>query len=97
VRHPAVCTHPVTGRRHLCVNRAFVSGIDGYPSEASIGLLDRLCRSADASEHQCRFRWSVDSVAIWDNRAVQHYAASDYRPQTRVMERASVVGPPPKR
>jgi alpha-ketoglutarate-dependent taurine dioxygenase len=97
VRHPVVCTHPVTGRRHLYVNRAFVSGIDGYPRKASIELLDRLCRSADAPEHQCRFRWSVDSVAIWDNRAVQHYAASDYWPHTRVMERASVVGPPPKR
>lgn len=97
VYHPVVCTHPVTGRRHLYVNRAFVTHIDGYPQDASIDLLDRLCRTANAPEHQCRFRWAVDSVAIWDNRAVQHYAASDYWPHTRVMERASVIGPRPQR
>lgn len=97
VHHPVVCTHPVTGRRHLYVNRAFVSRIDGYPQDASVALLDRLCRTADAPEHQCRFRWAADSVAMWDNRAVQHYAASDYWPHTRVMERTSVTGPPPQR
>jgi len=97
VRHPVVCTHPVTRRRHLYVNHAFVSRIDGYSEAASVDLLDRLCRTANAPEHQCRFRWAVDSVAIWDNRAVQHYAASDYWPHTRVMERASVIGPRPQR
>jgi alpha-ketoglutarate-dependent taurine dioxygenase len=96
-RHPVVCTHPVTGRRHLYVNHVFVRRIDGYSQDASIDLLDRLCRTANAPEHQCRFRWAVDSVAIWDNRAVQHYAASDYWPHTRVMERASVIGPRPQR
>jgi taurine dioxygenase len=97
VHHPVVCTHPVTGRRHLYVNRAFVTRIDRYPLDASDVLLDRLCRTASAPEHQCRFRWAADSVAIWDNRAVQHYAASDYWPHTRVMERASVIGPRPQR
>ena len=97
VHHPVVCSHPVTGRRHLYVNRAFVIGIDGYSPNASVDLLDRLCRTADAPEHQCRFRWAADSVAIWDNRAVQHYAASDYWPHVRVMERASVTGPRPQR
>ncbi|MBU8819309.1 TauD/TfdA dioxygenase family protein [Mycolicibacterium goodii] len=97
VTHPVVCTHPVTGRRHLYVNRIFVSHIVGYPEQESLHLLDRLCRTADAPEHQCRFRWDPDSVAIWDNRAVQHYAASDYWPHTRIMERASVTGPVPAR
>ena len=46
-------------------------------------------------EHQCRFRWQNDSVAFWDNRAVQHYAASDYWPEVRIMQRASVVGTRP--
>jgi alpha-ketoglutarate-dependent taurine dioxygenase len=97
VRHPVVCTHPVTGRRHLYVNRAFVSHFDGFSRDDSLALLDRLCRAADYPEHQCRFRWAPDSVAIWDNRAVQHYASSDYWPHQRVMERASVIGPRPQR
>ncbi|ABK72553.1 TauD/TfdA dioxygenase family protein [Mycolicibacterium smegmatis] len=97
VTHPVVCTHPITGRRHLYVNRMFVSHIAGYPHDTGRALLDRLCRTADAPEHQVRFRWAPDSVAIWDNRAVQHYAASGYWPHTRIMERASVTGPVPCR
>jgi taurine dioxygenase len=97
VRHPVVCTHPATGKRHLYVNRPFVSHIEGLDRDASLELLDRLCRQADAPEHQCRFTWTPDAVAFWDNRAVQHYASSDYWPQRRIMERASVIGTPPRR
>jgi alpha-ketoglutarate-dependent taurine dioxygenase len=96
-RHPVVCTHPVTGKLHLYVNRPFVSHIEGMDPEASRDLLDRLCRQADSPEHQCRFLWTPDSVAFWDNRAVQHYATSDYWPHIRIMERASVVGQRPVR
>ena len=35
---------------------------------------------------------SPNSIAMWDNLAVQHYASSDYWPDVRVMERASIVG-----
>jgi len=47
-------------------------------------------------EYQCRFQWEPHSVAFWDNRAVQHFALSDYWPQRRVMERASIVGEQPR-
>ena len=46
-------------------------------------------------EYQCRFRWEPNSVAFWDNRAVQHYACSDYWPQGRVMERVTIIGDRP--
>jgi alpha-ketoglutarate-dependent taurine dioxygenase len=97
VRHPVVCTHPATGKRHLYVNRPFVSHIEGLDREASVELLDQLCRQADPPEHQCRFTWTKDAVAFWDNRAVQHYASSDYWPQRRSMERASIIGTRPTR
>jgi alpha-ketoglutarate-dependent taurine dioxygenase len=97
VVHPVVCTHPATRRPHLYVTRPFVSHIEGLDREASLDLLDRLCRQADAPEHQCRFTWTTDAVAFWDNRAVQHYASSDYWPQRRSMERASVIGTRPTR
>ncbi len=97
VRHPVVCAHPATGKLHLYVNRPFVSHIEGLERDASLELLDRLCRRADAPEHQCRFTWTPDAVAFWDNRAVQHYASSDYWPQRRTMERASVIGTRPSR
>jgi taurine dioxygenase len=96
-RHPVVCTHPATRRLHLYVNRPFVSHMEGMDKDAGRELLDRLCRQADSPEHQCRFAWSKDAVAFWDNRAVQHYASSDYWPHRRTMERASIMGTRPER
>ncbi len=95
VEHPVVRTHPETGRRLLYVNRFFTSHVLGLDPEESRALLDRLCRQADVIEYQCRFRWTPDTVVMWDNRAVQHYACSDYWPSVRVMERASIVGDRP--
>jgi len=97
VEHPVVCTHERTGRRYQYVNRIFVERLADRTREESLDLLDRLCRQADFPEYQCRFTWEPGSIAFWDNRAVQHYAASDYWPDVRVMERASIVGERPVR
>jgi alpha-ketoglutarate-dependent taurine dioxygenase len=90
--HPVARTHPVTGRRCLFVNAIFTSHVEGLPREESDALLDLLYRQADVPEYQCRFRWEKNSVAFWDNCAVQHYAASDYDPQPRAMERVTIAG-----
>ena len=58
-------------------------------------LLQHLYDQAVIPEYQCRLHWDKNSIAFWDNRAVQHYAASDYWPQPRVMERVTVIGDRP--
>ena len=65
------------------------------PRDESKQLLDLLYRQATVPEYQCRFHWRPDWIAFWDNRAVQHYAVSDYWPQHRVMERVTVIGDTP--
>ncbi|MGP0031832.1 MAG: TauD/TfdA dioxygenase family protein [Acidimicrobiales bacterium] len=95
VVHPVVRTHEETGRKLVYVNRFFVDHIVETDDDESAALIDRLSRRAETVEHQCRWIWEPHSVAMWDNRAVQHYACSDYWPSVRVMERASVVGPRP--
>ena len=95
VQHPVVCRHPITGSELLFVNRFFTSHIEGWDRDRSRPLIDRLCRQFDVLEYQCRFRWEPNSVAFWDNQAVQHYASSDYWPDVRIMERASIVGTRP--
>jgi taurine dioxygenase len=93
--HPVVRTHPETGRQGLYVNAPFTSHIVGMDADESDRLLELLYRQATVPEYQCRFRWRPYSVAFWDNRAVQHYAASDYFPSPRVMERVTIVGDRP--
>jgi taurine dioxygenase len=39
-----------------------------------------------------RWQWRQDDVAIWDNRATQHYAVNDYGNQPRVVRRVTVHG-----
>ena len=55
-------------------------------------LLMDLVRRANIPEYQVRWRWTPNSVAIWDNRCTQHYAVADYPPTVRQMQRAGVIG-----
>ncbi|MBA4751978.1 MAG: TauD/TfdA family dioxygenase [Sphingopyxis sp.] len=93
--HPVVRTHPETGEQALYVNTAFTSHIEGLSAKESEWLLAHLYAQAAVPEIQCRFRWRAGSVAFWDNRAGQHYAASDYFPAVRRMERVTIAGDRP--
>lgn len=95
VRHPVVRTHPVTGRKLIFVNGYFTSHIEGLDDAESRAVITHLISQANVLEYQFRLRWEPDTVVFWDNAAVQHYAASDYYPDVRIMERASVVGTRP--
>lgn len=95
VHHPVVRTHPETGAKGIYTNRAFVSHIDDVEPAESEAILDRLERAIMDPSVQCRFRWEVDSVAMWDNRCTQHYATDDFWPAHRRMERVTIVGDRP--
>jgi taurine dioxygenase len=79
----------------LFVNRIFTDHVVGLDEDESDELLGVLYRQYDRPEYQCRFRWTPHAVAFWDNRATLHYAASDYHPARRVMDRISIAGDRP--
>ncbi len=93
--HPVIRTHPETGRKGIYVNAAFTKYIIGMDRDESDALLAVLYAQASLPEYQCRFHWQKNSIAFWDNRACQHYAASDYWPQERIVERVTIIGDTP--
>ena len=92
--HPMVRTHPQTGRKALFVNSNFTVRIVGMEEKESDALLRLLFAHVGSPEIQCRFRWTPDALAFWDNRSVQHYAVADYV-ERRVMHRVTLVGDAP--
>jgi taurine dioxygenase len=88
-------THPVSGRKALFVNRTFTTRIPQLSRTESAAMLRMLYEHVETPEFQCRFRWRVNSVAFWDNRAVQHHAMWDYFPQRRHGHRVTVKGDRP--
>jgi taurine dioxygenase len=92
--HPVVRVHPETGRKLLNVNGNWTSRIVELSEAESRTLLDVLFAAVQSPDVQCRFRWTPDAVAFWDNRAVQHYAVADYT-QRRVMQRVTIAGDRP--
>ncbi|GAA1828758.1 TauD/TfdA family dioxygenase [Pseudonocardia ailaonensis] len=92
-RHPVVRVHPETGERALLLGLTARRFEDLSGKEAALvhGLLQAYVENA---ENTVRWRWSAGDVAIWDNRATQHYAAADYDFR-RVMHRVTVDGEAP--
>jgi len=90
--HPVVFTHPITGRKHLFINRGFTTKIIELVRNESNAILELLNRHIETSQaFQFRVQWQSNTVVIWDNWAVQHQAIWDYYPFNRWGERVSAV------
>ena len=93
--HPVVRVHPATGRRVLYVNPQFTIRIGDMDERESASLLDTLFHQALVPEYQYRLHWRPHTLAMWDNRSVQHYAVHDYWPEIRIMDRVTIKGSRP--
>lgn len=93
--HPVVRTHPESHRQALYVNPSFTTRINELDRDESRALLDFLFRHQQRPEFQVRFRWSENAIALWDNRATQHFALWDYWPAERRGHRVTIKGERP--
>ncbi|MEM9580310.1 MAG: TauD/TfdA family dioxygenase [Pseudomonadota bacterium] len=96
VLHPVVIAHPDTGAPCLYVNGDFTTRFEGWTPEESAPLLAYLYAHATRPEFCCRLAWEAGSIAIWDNRLVQHFACADYPGHARLMHRITVAGVRPE-
>ncbi len=88
---PVVRVHPETGRPTLLLG-GFARQLVGFPFDVSRDLLRVFGSYVTRPEHIVRWRWRPGDVAIWDNRATQHYAVNDYGAAHRVVQRVTASG-----
>ena len=98
--HPIVRTHPETGKKILYVNWTYTQQIVGLDKLESDELLKKIFEHQARLDLTCRFKWTENAVAIWDNRSVLHYAIADFFPgkglgYERVMDRIAIEGDRP--
>ncbi|KAH0434493.1 TauD/TfdA family dioxygenase [Paraburkholderia fungorum] len=92
--HPVVRVHPETGEKTLILGH-FVKNFVGLTPSASAHVLELLQAYVTRLENIVRWRWQAGDVAIWDNRATQHYAVNDYGDAHRVVRRVTLKGDVP--
>ena len=92
--HPVVRIHPETGEPTLLLGH-FVRSFVGLSTADFADLFSLLQRHVTRLENTVRWTWRDGDVAIWDNRATQHYAVADYDDQPRLLHRITVAGDVP--
>ena len=92
--HPVVRIHPETGRKLLYIG-GHTERFEGWTEAESQPLLDFLKANATRPEFTCRFHWSVNAMAMWDNRCCQHFAINDYDGYQRRMHKIMIKGDAP--
>ena len=93
--HPVVRIHPETGRRALYVNEHFTRRIVELSHPESEALLGFLTRWVHQERFTVRYRWTVGTICMWDNRCTQHFVLNDFDSE-RVIQRVTISGDEPK-
>ena len=89
--HPIIKVHPISKKKFLYINPSFTRHIIGLDMTDSNNLLSYLFNFMTKPQYQVRFKWTPNTLALWDNRCTMHYAIGDYLPHRRVMNRITVL------
>jgi taurine dioxygenase len=89
--HPVVRKHPDTNEPALYVNEHFTRRIVELGHEESEHLLSFLTSWVQKPEFLVRYKWQKNTIAMWDNRATQHYVVNNFEGE-RIIQRVTVTG-----
>ena len=98
--HPIVRTHPETGKKILYVNSMYTKKILNMDKNESEDILKNIFLHQERLDFTCRFKWTENAIAIWDNRSVLHQGLTDFFPgkglgYERIMDRIAIEGDRP--
>ncbi len=97
IEHPIVRTHPETNKKILYVNSMYTKKIIDMDENESNDILKKIFEHQERLDFTCRFKWTENAVAIWDNRSTQHQGLTDFFPGKglgfeRIMDRIAIEG-----
>lgn len=93
--HPAVRTHPETGRKALYVNRLMTEEFVGLAPDDSDALLSEVLAHAENRDHVYEHVWRVGDLVMWDNRCTQHARKDFPGHERRLLRRVGLEGDVP--
>jgi taurine dioxygenase len=93
--HPAVRTHPATGRKALYVNRLMTRRIEGMPPQESEELLNLLFDHQEQPEFIYEHVWRPGDTLMWDNRCTLHARTDFSAGERRLLRRVTILGEKP--
>ena len=85
-RFPLIGTHPDSGRKVLLYSAHHVQDLAELLPEESELVLGRLRTLTQLPKFACRHHWRPGTLALWDNRCVQHYAVPDFSGSRRLYQ-----------
>lgn len=95
VTHPALRTHPVSGRKAVYVGEGLTRTMEGMPEEEGRRLVVEVSQFATQPQFVYRHKWKVGDLVFWDNRSTMHRATEFDNSQRRLMRRTTVEGDEP--
>jgi len=93
--HPLIRVHPISGRKSIYASQVYTIGIEGANPESTAALLSFLHDHLTQEQYIFRHKWAENTLLMWDNRAVNHFADGGYDGHLRVMHRTTVRGEAP--
>ena len=92
VIHPAVLTHPESGRKCIFLSPTYLDHFLGMSQSESDALLRYLVDHMTRPRYVYKHRWSVDDAILWDNRRFMHAAVGNRLGDRRRGLRTTLAG-----
>jgi taurine dioxygenase len=97
VPHPALRTHPVTGRKSVYIDPDSAIAVEGLAKAESEDILAFVFGFLERPEFVYRHRWKRGDLVVWDNRCLMHRATGyDDTAERRIMWRTQTKGTAPR-